>query len=44
MQDVDYEMNIGTAEYPQYVNHRRKLGYETVECQARVNKSMDYAF
>ena len=44
LQDVDYEMNIGTPEYPQYVNHRKKAGYETVECQVRVNHSMGYAF
>ena len=26
------------------MQHYRKLGYETVECQVRVNKSMDWSF
>ena len=44
LRDVDYTVNVGNDTNPFFIDHQRKLGYETVECQVRVNKSREWSF
>ena len=44
LRDVDYTVNVGNDTHPSYIDHKKKPGYETVECSVKVNKTMDWSF